>query len=287
MRCDVNISVREAGAATLGTRTEIKNMNSLKAITAAIAYESQRHIDVLESGSGELVQETRRWDDNIGETFSMREKEEAADYRYFPDPELMPVCIGEEWIEEVRKNLPEPAHEKYARLTGELGLSQYDTGIIISSKTLCDIFDGTMAHFPNPKEVANWIITELLSVAKSENKGADDVAIDCKKFAKLMELVECKTINRGVAKKLLQKILEENIDPEEYVKEQGLGMVSDTGVIEKAIEEALAENPKSVEEYKAGNQKVTGFLMGKVMQKLAGKADPQIVSKLLAGYLGQ
>jgi aspartyl-tRNA(Asn)/glutamyl-tRNA(Gln) amidotransferase subunit B len=260
-------------------------MNSLKAIAAAIAYESQRHTDVLESGEA-IVQETLRWDDSLGKTFPMREKEEAADYRYFPDPELMPVCIGEAWIEEVRRSLPEPAHKKHARLTGELGLSEYDAGIIISSKTLCDIFDGAMACFPNPKEVANWIIVELLSVAKSENKGADDIAVDCRKFAKLMELVDKKTINRGVAKKLLVKILEENIDPESYVKEQGLGMVSDTGVIENAIREALEENPKAVGEYKAGNQKVAGFLVGKVMQKLGGKADPQIVNKILAGYLG-
>ncbi|MCL2069321.1 MAG: Asp-tRNA(Asn)/Glu-tRNA(Gln) amidotransferase subunit GatB [Oscillospiraceae bacterium] len=285
MRCDVNISVRETGDMKLGTRTEIKNLNSLKAIAAAIEYESRRHIEAIETGAEIIIQETRRWDENAGETFSMREKEDAADYRYFPDPELLPIRISEEWIEEVRQGLPEPAHEKYARLTGELGLSAYDAGIIISGKTLSDIFDGVTAYFPNPKEAANWIIVELLSVAKSENKGADDIVIDCEKFAKLMALVENKMINRGVAKKLLVKILEENIDPEAYVKEQGLLMVSDTGVIENAVQQALAENQKSVEEYKAGNEKVVGFLMGQVMKKLGGKADPQIVNKLLVTSL--
>ena len=208
MRCDVNISVREAGSDKLGTRTEIKNMNSLKAIARAIAYESQRHIDALETGSEVLVQETRGWNDNKGETFSMREKENATDYRYFPNPELMPVSISDEWINAVRADLPEPASEKFDRLTGKLGLSEYDSRIITGSKNLSDIFDETAKHFNKPKEVANWIIVELLSIATGDNKGEDDIAIDCKKFAKLMELVDNKTINRNVGKKLLVNVLE-------------------------------------------------------------------------------
>lgn len=200
MRCDVNISVREKGTTKLGTRTEIKNMNSLKAIASAIAFESQRHINALETGSEVLVQETRRWDDNAGETFSMREKETAADYRYFPNPELMPIEIGDDWIETVRASLPETAQDKYTRMTQQLGLSEYDSKIICGSKNLADIFDGTMKYFNNPKEVVNWIIVELLSIAKGDNKGEDDVKIDCRKFAKIMALVDSKTINRTVAK---------------------------------------------------------------------------------------
>lgn len=282
MRCDVNISVRKVGSTALGTRTEIKNMNSLKAIAAAITFESQRHINALETGSEVLVQETRRWDDNIGETFSMREKEAAADYRYFPDPEIMPIEIGDDWINDVRNSLPETSYDKYARLTQELGLSLYDSKIITGSKNLSDIFDGTMKYFDNPKEVVNWIIVELLSIAKGDNKGEDDVKIDCRKFAEIMELVDNKTINRNIAKKLLLLIWEDDIDPVLYVKENKLGMVSDTRLIEDTIQLVLKEQSNSVEQYKAGNDKLFNFLVGQVMKKLAGKADPKIVNSLLA-----
>ena len=285
MRCDVNISVREAGSDKLGTRTEIKNMNSLKAIARAIAYESQRHIDALETGSEVLVQETRGWNDNKGETFSMREKENATDYRYFPNPELMPISISDEWINAVRADLPEPAREKFERLTGQLGLSEYDSRIITGSKNLSEIFDETTKYFNKPKEAANWIIVELLSIATGDNKGEDDIAIDCKIFAKLMELVDNKTINRNVGKKLLVKVLEEGIDPAAYVEENKLGMISDSDVISNAVREAIAENEKSVAEYKDGNQKVIGFFVGMVMKKLDGKADPKIVNKLLSEHL--
>ena len=285
MRCDVNISVREAGSDKLGTRTEIKNMNSLKAIAAAIEFEAKRHIEALETGSEVLVQETRRWDDNKGETFSMREKEDAADYRYFPDPEIMAVVIDDEWINDIRNALPEMADEKFMRLTNELGLSEYDSNIIIGSKNLSDLFDETMKYFSKPKEVANWIIVELLSIAKGDNKGEDDIKIDCRKFAKLMELVDNKTINRNVAKKILLLVLKEDIDPAVYAEENKLGMVSDTDMINKTIQEVFTEYQKSVDEYKNGNQKVFGFLVGQVMKKLGGKADPQIINSLLAENL--
>ena len=285
MRCDVNISVREAGSDELGTRTEIKNMNSLKAIVRAIAYESQRHIDALEIGSEVLIQETRGWNDGKGETFPMREKENATDYRYFPNPEMMPVFISDEWINAVRVDLPESAQEKFDRLTGRLGLSEYDSRIITGSKNLSDIFDETTKYFNKPKEAANWIIVELLSIATGDNRGEDDIAIDCKKFAKLMKLVDDKTINRNVGKKLLIKVLEDGIDPEAYVEENSLGMVSDSDVISNAVREVLSENEKSVNEYKNGNQKVIGFFVGKVMKKLEGKADPKVVNAQLIEQL--
>ena len=287
MRCDVNLSVRKAGTATLGTRTEIKNMNSLKAIARAIEYESARHIEALETGGETLVQETRRWDDNRGETFSMRGKEDATDYRYFPNPELMPVCISDEWIEEIRAGLPETAEDKFARLTGELGLPEYDAEIITGSRNLSVIFDETMRYFSNPKEIANWIIVELLSIAKGDNKGEDDVVIDAEKFAKLMALTGNKTINRNVAKKLLVKVFEDGIDPEEYVNENKLGMVTDTAFLENIIREILLENEKSVLEYKGGNQKVIGFFVGRIMKKSEGKADPKIVNELLRKLLNE
>ena len=287
MRCDVNISVREAGSSVLGTRTEIKNMNSLRAITNAIAYESRRHIDALETGSEVLVQETRRWDENSGETFSMREKEDATDYRYFPNPELMPVVIDEKWIEKVRAGLPEMAQEKFERMTKELGLSEYDSRIITGSKNLSDIFDRTTQYFNKPKEVINWIIVELFSLAKGDNKGEDDISIDCEKFARLIELVDGGTINRTVGKRVLLKVLEEGVDPETYIEENKLAMVSDTSIIDETVREILAANEKSVSEYKNGNEKVLAFLMGQTMRKLGGKADPKIVGELLAGYLKQ
>jgi len=281
MRCDVNISVRLRGSQTLGTRTEIKNMNSLKAIVAAIEYEAQRHIDALETKTEQLVQETRGWNDDIGETFSMREKEAAADYRYFPHPDIPPVIIDEAWIETIRTRLPEPAHVKFARMTGELGLSEYDSGIITRSKNLSDIFDETMQHFARPKEIVNWIITELLSIAKGDNKGEDDVRIDCKKFAVIMQLTDDKTINRAVAKKLLHEVWQNNIDPVAYIEENQLGMVSDTGLLDEAIAAVMTAQAATVAQCRAGDLKKFNFLVGQVMRKLAGKADPQTVNQLL------
>ena len=287
MRCDVNISVREKGTEKLGTRTEIKNINSLKAIAAAIAYEAERHIEALETGKIKLVQETRRWDDSRQETFSMREKENAADYRYFPNPEIMPVYISDKWIETVRSSLPEASGIKYQRMTEQLGLPADDCKIITGSKNLSDIYDKTTGFYNNPKEVVNWIIVELLSISRGENKSEDDIVIDCEKFAKLIELVDNKTINRTVGKKLLVKIYEEKIDPESYVRENGLAMVSDTQLIENTIREVLSENNDSVLEYKNGNKKILAFLIGKTMKKLGGKADPQIVNSIMNDYLAR
>ena len=282
MRCDVNISVREAGDDRLGTRTEIKNMNSFKAIAAAIAFESDRHIHALETQEETLVQETRRWDEAQGKTFSMRGKENLTDYRYFPNPEIMPVCIDDQWIEAVRAGLPEPAHEKFERMTGQLGLSEYDSRIITGSKNLSALFDATTAHCGNPKEVANWIIGDLLSLAKATNQSPDDIVVDGEKFAKLIMLVNEKAINRNVGKKLLAKVVAEGIDPAEYVKENRLGMVNDADAVDTAVREVLAEHGKLADEYRNGNQKVLGFLMGQAMKKLSGKADPKAVSAVMA-----
>ncbi|MCL2618249.1 MAG: Asp-tRNA(Asn)/Glu-tRNA(Gln) amidotransferase subunit GatB [Defluviitaleaceae bacterium] len=281
MRCDVNISVREAGSNKLGTRVEIKNMNSLKAITTAIAYESGRHIDALETGSETLRQETRGWNDDLGETFPMREKEEAADYRYFPNPELLPISVSQTWIDEIRGSLPESAQEKYLRLTSEIGLSEYDSRLITSGKNLSAIFDKTTHHYNEPKEVVNWIMVELLAIAKGDNKGEDDIDIDCRKFAKLIEMAHRKEINRNTAKKILPLILSDGVDPAAYVREHRLSAIGDTGVIESAVGEVLAEHAKLADEYRAGNQKAFGFLVGQSMKKLAGKADPQLVNQIL------
>jgi len=281
MRCDINISVREKSCETLGTRTEIKNMNSLKAIARAIEYEAQRHIDALETGTEELVQETRRWDDDIGMTYSMREKEEAADYRYFPNPELMPVHIDKDWIEDVRSTLPEPAHKKFARMTTELGLPDYDSKLISGSQNLSRIFDSVMHHFSKAKDVSNWILGELLAIAKDLDTGNDDIYVDAIKFASVIRFVDEGKLNRSTGKKVLLAVIEDGVDPEVYIEEHSMWMVSDTGFLEFAVNEVLAENEKSVAEYHAGSQKVFGFLVGQVMKKTAGKADPRSVNELL------
>jgi len=281
MRCDINISVREKGSKTLGTRTEIKNMNSLKAIARAIEYESQRHIDALETGSEKLVQETRRWDDDIGATFSMREKEEAEDYRYFPNPEIMPIYINDTWINSVRDALPEPAHIKYEKMTEALGLPEHDSKIISSNQNLSSIFDNILLLHNKPKDVSNWIIGELLAISKDAGVRDENISIDTGKFAEIIKLVDTGKINRSVGKKVLTKVFEDNIDPEAYITEHSLAMVSDTGLLEAAINDVLSENEKSVTEYKNGNQKVFGFLVGQVMKKTAGKADPHSVNELL------
>ena len=330
MRCDVNISVREEGAKEYGVRTEMKNMNSLRSITRAIEFESNRHIEAIRTGSEQLVQETRRWDDEGGQSYSMRSKENATDYRYFPNPDIMPVYISDEWIESVKNGLPELSHEKYKRLTEVYSIPEADSKIITGSKSLSDLFDCTMTFTDKPKEIVNWITGDLLGIAKtcksalaamtatssdspdsdfddddlsafgfegfdtttatSENiaetsSDSDEIMIDCRKFAKLINLVDSKTINRSVGKKILTKIYEENIDPEDYIKENNLGLVTDTTVIQSVIAQLLADNEKSVAEYKAGNKKVVGFFVGKIMKQTEGRADPAVVNSLLTQML--
>ena len=287
MRCDINISVRESGCEVLGTRAEIKNMNSLKAIARAIEYESRRHIEALETGNQTLIQETRRWDDDRGETFSMREKETAEDYRYFPNPELMPVHIDAGWIESVRSKLPEPAHERFERMVKILGLPEADCRIITGSLNLSRIFDETLKHFNKPKDVANWIMGDLLSITKTMGISDDEISLDCEKLAKVIRLTDEKTVNRAMGKKLLIKVVGEDVDPDEYVKENALGMVSDTGLLDSVIREVLEANEKTVNQYRAGNQKVLGFFVGQVMKKTAGKADPGSVNEILVRMLNE
>ncbi|MCL2508116.1 MAG: Asp-tRNA(Asn)/Glu-tRNA(Gln) amidotransferase subunit GatB [Oscillospiraceae bacterium] len=285
MRCDVNLSVREAGSDILGTRTEMKNMNSLKAIVRAIAFETERHINALETGSEELVQETRRWDDSIGESFAMREKENATDYRYFPNPEIMPIQISEQWIDAVRASLPETAHDKFSRMTKELSVSESDAKIITGSKNLADIFDALTKNGVLAKDAASWIVTELLSMETQENKSSDDIKINTDKFAALILLVNKKEISRTVAKKVFALLYAEDVDPIDYVKQNNLGMVSDAALLDGIVASVLAENPDSVGQYRGGNEKVVGFLMGKIMGKTAGKADPGVVREMLMNGL--
>jgi len=285
MRCDVNISVRPEGSDKLGTRTEIKNMNSLAAIARAIEYEYNRHVDALAGGGEALVQETRRWDDGRGMTFAMREKEDATDYRYFPNAEIMPIVIDRDWIDTVRQSLPEPAHVKYGRYVAEYGLSEKDARHLTSCKNLCDILEGVLPHYPNVREITVWIIGELMALCKTDSLTEDGVTVNAEYFARLLQLLEDKTINRNTGKKIFAAIVRQDADPDAYIKEHNLLMVSDDGLIAGAVQKALDANPKAVAEYRAGSQKVVGFLMGQVMRQTGGKADPGRVGALLRDAL--
>ena len=284
MRADVNLSVREVGAAQFGTRTEMKNLNSFKAIARAIEGERKRQIELLEDGK-KVIQETRRWDDNKESSHAMRSKEDAQDYRYFPDPDLTPVVISDEWLQAVRDRQPELRTEKLARYQAEFQLPRYDAEILTGSKHLADIFEATVAICGKPKEVSNWLMVEAMRLLKEKEQDPEDLSFSPENLAKLIGLVEKNTINRTVAKTVFEEIFANDVDPEKYVAEKGLAMVSDEGALRQAVEAVIAANPQSVADYKNGKQKAMGFLVGQTMRAMKGKADPgkvnQIVRELL------
>ncbi|MDO5550716.1 MAG: Asp-tRNA(Asn)/Glu-tRNA(Gln) amidotransferase subunit GatB [Lachnospiraceae bacterium] len=286
MRADVNLSVREVGAEKFGTRTEMKNLNSFKAIARAIEGERERQIDLLESGE-KVIQETRRWDDNKGVSKAMRSKEDAQDYRYFPDPDLVPVEISDEWMERVRAAQPEMREEKLARYQQEFGLPLYDSQILTGSKHLADIFEETAAICGKPKEVSNWLMVEGMRLLKDQDMDADDMSFSPENLAKLIGLVEKNVINRTVAKTVFEEIFKSDVDPEQYVEEKGLKVVNDAGALRSTIEEIIAANPQSVQDYKNGKEKAAGFIVGQTMRAMKGKADPGMVNQLVRELLMQ
>lgn len=284
MRADVNLSVREAGAETFGTRTEMKNLNSFKAIARAIESEKERQIDLLEDGKT-VVQETRRWDDSAGESYPMRSKEDAQDYRYFPDPDLVPVVISDAWIQEIRARQPELRTEKLKRYQQEFGIPGYDAQIITSSKRLADLFEATAAICRKPKKVSNWLMVETLRLLKERGMEPEDIRFAPENLAKLIELADAGTINSTVAKEVFEKIFDENIDPDAYVEEKGLKTVHDEGALRSTIVEVIAANPQSVEDYHNGKEKAVGFLVGQTMKAMKGKANPAMVNQILKELL--
>ena len=284
MRADVNLSVREFGAEQFGTRTEMKNLNSFKAIGRAIEAERNRQIELLEEGKT-VVQETRRWDDNKEYSYAMRSKEDAQDYRYFPDPDLVPVVISDEWIARVKAAQPEMQTDKLKRYKEEFGLPDYDAQILTSSKKLADMFEATTAICKKPKKVSNWLMVETLRLLKEAGEDPEDIAFSPEHLAKLIELVEAGTINGSVAKEVFAQVFAKDIDPEQYVEEKGLKTVNDVEALQKAAEEVLASNPKLVEDYKNGKTKVLGFFVGQIMKATKGQADPGTVNKLLKEIL--
>ena len=284
MRADVNLSVRRAGTEELGTRTEMKNLNSFKAIAHAIEGERARQIELLEAGK-EVVQETRRWDDNKESSYAMRSKEDAQDYRYFPEPDLVPVVISDEWIREVKARQPELRPEKLERYSREFDIPRYDAELITESKKVADLFEKTVELCGKPKKVSNWIMGEMFRLMKERGMEAEELAFSPENLAKLIDLADTGTISSSVAKKVFEKIFTDNVDPEKYVEEQGLKTVNDEGALRAAVEKVLADNPQAVADYKGGKRKAFGALRGQSMRAMKGKADPASVTKMIKELL--
>ncbi|WP_443654901.1 Asp-tRNA(Asn)/Glu-tRNA(Gln) amidotransferase subunit GatB [Eshraghiella crossota] len=284
MRADVNLSVREVGTAEFGTRTETKNLNSFSAIERAIEAEKNRQIDLIESGE-KVVQETRRWNDDKEYSYAMRSKEDAQDYRYFPDPDLVPIHISDEWLEEIRSRQPEFKTEKMKRYKEEYGIPDYDIEILTDSKKLADIFEQTTAICNNPKKVSNWLMVETMRIIKEKSMDVSDISFSPANLAALIKLTDDGSINSSVAKEVFEKIFDEDIDPVKYVEENGLKQVNDEGALKKTVEDVIAANPQSVEDYRNGKEKAIGFLVGQTMKAMKGKANPAMVNDMLKELL--
>ena len=284
MRADVNLSGRVVGTMEFGPRTEMKNLNSFRAITHAIEGERERQIELLEAGQ-QVIQETRRWDDAKEYSYAMRSKEDAQDYRYFPDPDLVPVYISDEWLAQIRDSQPEFREEKMARYKKEFDIPEYDIGIITDSKHLADLFEETVAICGQPKKVSNWLMGETLRLLKEKGMEAEDICFSPQNLAKLIGLVDSKAVNSTVAKEVFEVLFDKDIDPETYVEEKGLKTVNDEGALRRAVEEVIAVNPQSVEDYRNGKEKAIGFLVGQTMKVMKGKADPSMVNQILKELL--
>ena len=282
MRCDVNLSVRPEGSDKLGVRAEMKNMNSIEAIKRAIEYETARHIDAIENGTEVLRQETRRWDDLKGKSYAMRTKETAGDYRYFPDPNVMPVVIDDEWFDSMKASLPELPEVKLERYTTQYGLSEYDAQQLTKSIALCDCFEGAFEVCKSAKDAANWMISEVMSILNARKMTYDMLSIDGKALGQLIVLVMDGKVGRANAKKILAAMFEDaTIVPEEYAKANGFIMSNDTSLVETVVKAAIESSPKDVADYLGGNEKALNAIFGKCMRELKGNCDPQVLRKVL------
>ena len=284
MRADVNISVREVGAAEFGTRTEMKNLNSFKSIARAIEGERNRQIELIEDGK-KVVQETRRWDDAKESSYAMRSKEDAQDYRYFPEPALVPIVISDEWIARVKSQQPEFREEKKARYQEEFGLPEYDADIITGTKHLADIFEEATKICGKPKKVSNWIMGETMRLLKEKEMDPEDITFAPENLAKIVNLADAGTINNTAAKEVFEAVFNDNVDPDVYVEEHKMKQVNDEGALREAIEKVIAENPQSVDDYHNGKEKAIGFLVGQTMKAMKGKANPAMVNQILKELL--
>ncbi|MFQ5431010.1 MAG: Asp-tRNA(Asn)/Glu-tRNA(Gln) amidotransferase subunit GatB [Nitrospinota bacterium] len=285
MRADANISLRPKGQKELGTKTEIKNMNSFRFLQKALEYEIERQADILSEG-GRIVQETRLWDANRGVTESMRSKEEAHDYRYFPDPDLVPLRVGREWIESVKDGLPELPDPRRERFVSEYEIPPYDAEVLTEERKVADYFEETVKQGADAKAASNWIMTDILRVLKESNIAIGDCPVTSSMLASMLKLIKDGTISGKIAKTVFEEMDKSGKSPEEIVKEKGLVQITDTSEIEKFVEEAIASSPENVAAYREGKTKIIGWFVGQVMKASKGKANPALVNKLLKEKLG-
>jgi len=286
LRADVNVSVRKKGETKFGTRTEMKGMSSFRAIARAIEYESQRQIDIIENG-GKVIQTTLRWDDVSGKTFQMRDKEDAEDYRYFPEPDLAPIRLSEEYIEKVKKSLPELPESRKQRYLTEFGLSEKDARLLTASKYLSDLFEGAFDICGNAKAVANWILSDISRIVNEKEIETSEIPFTASQLAKMVELIEKGTISSAIGKKVVTELFENPIDPEVMVKEKGWIQISDEGAIKEVVLKILEANPQSVADYKGGKDRALGFLVGQAMKETKGKANPGMLNKMFVEELSK
>ena len=285
-RADVNTSIRLKGAKEFGTRTEMKNMNSFRSIARALEYEISRQIDVVENG-GVIEQETLRWDEVSGKTFSMRDKEDAQDYRYFPEPDLVAIKLSDEYIENIKNSLPEMPESRKERYLKEYKLSEKDAKIITSSKYLSDLFEEASKICGNYKGVSNWIISDISRILNETEMDPIEIPFDAKQLAKLVELIDKGTISSSIGKKVLEELFENPRNPEQIIKEKGWIQISDEGAIKEIVQKIIDSNPQSVLDYKAGKDRALGFLVGQAMKETKGKANPQMLNKMFAEELNK
>ena len=285
LRCDANVSIRPVGQKEFGTRTELKNLNSFKFIQKAIEYEVDRQTKILDQGDT-VKQETRLYDSDRGETFPMRSKEEAHDYRYFPDPDLVPIMIDETWVEKLRQTIPELPEQKRERFVKSYGIPEYDTGVLTSSAPLADYFEKCTALFPHPKTISNWMMGDLLRELKKDGRDIVDCPVSPSALVDLLKLIQSGTISGNIAKGVFEEMYRTQKSAGSIVEEKGLKQITDSSAIEKIVAEVLQANPSQVEEFKGGKEKVLGFLVGQVMKASKGKANPGMVNKLLKEKMG-
>ena len=284
LRCDANISLRPRGATELGTKTELKNMNSFRFVRQALEYEIRRQRALLAEGR-QIIQETRLWDDHQGQTISMRGKEEAHDYRYFPDPDLMPVRIESEWLEELYNNLPELPTARAERFQTEYALPAYDAEVLTGDKALADYFEECLKEFPQAKQVSNWIMSEVMRELKKQEAGISALKVSPRNLGRLLALVDQGTISGKIAKTVFEEMIHTGRDPEGIIQEKGLAQISDTGKLEAQAREILAAHPKEVADYQAGKTKVLGFFVGQLMRQTKGQANPQLANEIFRKLL--
>lgn len=280
LRCDANVSVRPVGQEGFGVKTEIKNLNSFKFVEKALEYEIERQIKILKEG-GKIIQETRLWNAERGMTESMRTKEEAHDYRYFPEPDLVPIMADQQWIDEIKKSLPELPDAKRERFVSEHRLPEYDADLMTSEKSLADWFEEAVHLGGQPKAVSNWIMSDLMRLLNTENKSIEESPIKPKQLVGMLRLIENGTISGKIAKTVFEEMYKTGRDAESIVKEKGLVQISDAGEIEKIVDDVIVKNPKEVARYRSGEEKLLGFFVGHVMKLTKGKANPQLVNELL------